>query len=83
MTKDSRILVASSTTKGLLFFDVESGEKVGHVKIPSNQTKYTELSYFNEFVLVVSEDKSKSTVRIYRMKDCIPGGEDVQPIVEF
>ena len=87
LTKDAKVLVASSTTNGLIFFDVESGKKIGTVKVPSIQTKYVEFSFSDKQVLVVSEDRGKSTVRIYSTEQCIPGsldtGNEVEPITEF
>lgn len=75
VSKDSKYLLASSTTDGFHLFEVEGGRLVAKVKVPSLRHSHVEFSFSDKYILVVSEEKgSKSTLRIYETAACLAAG---------
>ena len=74
VTKDSKYLLASATTKGFHVFSVENGTKLATVNVPGLQCKHIALSYSDKQVLVLYDDGKKSFIRIYDFKRCMEAG---------
>jgi len=75
VSKDSRLLLASSTTDGFMLFEVEGGKLLAKIKVPSLRHNHVEFSFSDKFILVVSEEKgSKSVLRVYNTQACLEAG---------
>jgi translation initiation factor 3 subunit I len=83
VSKDSRLLLASSTTDGFHIFEVEGGKLLAKIKVPSLRHSHVEFSFSDKFILVLSEEKgSISTLRIYDTAKCLTAGEKGESIVD-
>jgi len=81
VTKDSKLLFATATTKGVKVFDCKNGDLLAEMTMPGIKTSQVELSYSDKQVLVVYEDKNRDTfIRIFNVKDVLEWGKkDGQP----
>lgn len=56
VSQDSKYLLATATTKGVLVFDVSNGDKLAEIQVPGIMTHKVEFSYSNKQFAVVFED---------------------------
>jgi len=76
VTKDSKLLFATSVTRGVKVFDCKNGDKVAEITVPGVYTKWVELSYSDKYFLVIYEDRAKdSWMRIYKVEDVLKWGK--------
>jgi len=76
VTKDSKLLLATATTKGVKVFDTKNGDLLAEMMMPGIQTKQVELSYSDKQFMVVYEDKNReSFIRIFTIKDTLEHGK--------
>jgi translation initiation factor 3 subunit I len=83
VSKDSKMLLASSTTEGFLLFDTNGGKQLAKVKVPSLRHSHVSFSFSDQYILVVSEEKGKdgkSTIRVYKTEECLAGNENIEAI---
>ena len=77
LTKDSKLLFATATTKGVKVFDCTNGDLLAEIEMPGIQTKRVELSYSNKQFMVIYEDnKRESFIRIFNVKDTLEHGKN-------
>ena len=61
VTKDSKLLLATATTKGIKCFDTTNGDLLAELAIPGlRQTKQVEISFSDKYFAVVYEDMKGS-----------------------
>lgn len=76
MTKDSKLLFATATTKGVKVYDSGNGDLLAEMAMPGILTKKVELSYSDKQFMVVYEDiKRESFIRIFNVKDTLEHGK--------
>ena len=75
VSTDTKYLLATATTKGVLVFDISNGDKLAEIHVPGIMTHKVEFSYSNKQFAVVFEDQnSESILRIYNLKDALAWG---------
>ena len=76
VTKDSKLLLATATTKGIKCFDTTNGDMLAELTIPGlRQTKQVELSYSDKYFAVVYEDMKGSQIRIFETATVLAFGK--------
>ena len=81
VTKDSKYLLTSSIIHGFNIFSVTDGSLKSRIKIDSMFNKYVELSLGDKQFLVVSDDKKKSTIRIYDFQKALGGDSKPEKVI--
>ena len=77
VSTDSKLLFATSTTKGVKIFDTSNGELLADIKVPGVIRKQVQLSYSNKKFLVVTENgPQQSSMKIYNTKDALDWGKN-------
>ena len=59
VTKDSKYLFATATTKGVKIFDCKNGDHLAEIETPGIVTKQVELSFSDKMFIVVFEDRNR------------------------
>lgn len=76
VTKDSKLLFATATTKGIKMFDVNNGDLLAEMAMPGIYTRRVELSYSDKQFMVVYEAANReSYIRIFNVKDMLEHGK--------
>ena len=89
VTKDSKMLFATATTKGIKVFDTQNGDLLAEMKMPGIYTKQVELSYSDKQFTVVYETSQRETfIRVYNVSDVLAWGKrdpngSCEPALEF
>jgi hypothetical protein len=75
VTKDSNLLFATATTKGIKVFDVNNGDQLVEMEIFGMKTSRVALSYSDKYFLVIYEEKNReSAIKIFKVKDALDHG---------
>lgn len=76
VTKDSKLLLAAATTKGIKIFDTSNGDQKAMLKIPGSvvKVKQVELSFSDKYFGVVYENLGESFLKIYDLKQVMANG---------
>ena len=80
MTKDSKYLFATATTKGIKIFDCTNGDLLAELDIPGIYVKQVELSYSDKQFAVIYEAKVSqyqrdSFIRVFNTQDALEWGK--------
>ena len=76
VTKDSKYLFATATTKGIKIFNVANGDLISELTIGAMQTKQVELSFSDKYFAVLYEEKSRETfIKIFNTKEALEWGK--------
>jgi len=75
VTKDSKLLIATATTKGAKLFDCTNGDLLAEIEVPGIVAKQVQLSLSDKQFIVVFDDRNRqTTMRIYNVKDALDWG---------
>lgn len=77
ITKDSKLLLATATTKGVKIFDTKNGDLLADIEVPGIVRKQVALSYSDKRFIVVTEDPMRqSSMKMYDLKEALDWGKD-------
>lgn len=76
VTKDSKLLFATATIKGVKIFDCNNGDLLAEMMMPGIQTRKIVLSYTNKQFAVIYENLAgENFIRIFNVKDALDHGK--------
>lgn len=83
VTKDSKLLFATATTKGVKIFDTTNGNQLAEIPVPGIITQQVELSFSDQYFGVVYQDnRNQSFCRIFSTKDVLAYGRGEKTSLE-
>ena len=77
ITKDSKYLLAASSTNGLFLYDVvKGGPPLKNVPIKAKINFHVEFSFGDQNLLVLSENDQRTTCRLFKFADILNSKKD-------
>lgn len=85
VTKNSKYLLAASTTFGYIVFDTSNGNEIARVPLPKQniQTKHVEFNLGDDKFLIVYDHKKRSYIRIQDFKTALKGDNEGDAAIEI